>query len=296
MQAVYWLINSWRMKDQREEHCKRCWIENAQGNGFCQFPHCPCHTSAEKGKHPHDRNGHLVDDDMVPVYDENCSICTKTPATEPAEKVLCLYGGECSHGTCKRASLSSSTTDTALSKDLKAKLDAGAKRFARDFTGMLQELAKEDTDAAEKIKAYNDGTIFEPMPDTSDWGKRGSAERNELRNLIEAAVRNPSNGNRHEEAIVEFIEKELERTREEERNISIGPGRTYQNAFEAGRAEGRGVKENISKMKERAYEEGRTDGFKYGLSEGVRAERARCDAVHWPQRQKRQGDIRGGCC
>jgi hypothetical protein len=28
---------------REKECCKRCWIDNGGGRGFCQFPDCPCH-------------------------------------------------------------------------------------------------------------------------------------------------------------------------------------------------------------------------------------------------------------
>jgi len=42
-------------------------------------------------------------------------------------------------------------------------------------------------------------------PTQTDELARGTEKRLELRQLIDAAVKNPSNGNRHEEAIVDFI-------------------------------------------------------------------------------------------
>lgn len=75
-----------------------------------------------------------------------------------------------------------SATDTAeLSKEMKAKLQTGAKRFARDFTETMQQLAEEDTDTAEKkVCSFHKytasvpllpcpGCMAVPTTDTSDW-------------------------------------------------------------------------------------------------------------------------------
>lgn len=31
-------------KDAEYFHCKRCWIDNGNGRGFCQFSNCDCHN------------------------------------------------------------------------------------------------------------------------------------------------------------------------------------------------------------------------------------------------------------
>jgi hypothetical protein len=37
-------------ENHKEFCCKKCWIDNGNGRGFCQFPHCECHIpQSEKG-------------------------------------------------------------------------------------------------------------------------------------------------------------------------------------------------------------------------------------------------------
>ena len=75
----------------------------------------------------------------------------------------------------------------------------------------------------------NDQALIE-----EEWGNYGSKERLALRDLLEAYRKNPSNGNRHEQAVVDFISDALATTREEAvrerilnwiqdpKNISVG--------------------------------------------------------------------------
>ena len=54
-----------------------------------------------------------------------------------------------------------------------------------------------------------------------EWGNYGSKERLALRVLLEAYRKNPSNGNRHEQAIVDFISDRLIAQKNKEREEAV---------------------------------------------------------------------------
>lgn len=118
-----------RSTTTKNDCCEECF---KQGSGdiktrtwICSNRFCPCHTTAEtrflNSLTPEERKEH--DDITAAVL---ISTEQKCPCEQAGEKCCGLHDH--------------STTDTS-----DRKLEAGAKQFSKDFTGVMQELAEEDT-------------------------------------------------------------------------------------------------------------------------------------------------------